>query len=115
MRERKAGMIIRLLLSAIKKDCIVIGGVARYATEPSYYSLNLRLHEQAHILQQEREGVLFYPKYLLELITKGYDEVSYELEADSYARIKESEKSLYASLYIMDDNEYIRHCYVANG
>ncbi|HYE59071.1 MAG TPA: hypothetical protein VD948_11225 [Rhodothermales bacterium] len=41
----------------------------------------LTRHEAKHVEQQKREPILFYPKYLWQLIRHGYQNAPYEREA----------------------------------
>jgi len=109
MLENKASGLVRLLLKIVRKDAIVLGGKAYYLESPESYSLHLRLHEARHSHQQQDK--LFYFKYALELLTKGYNNNKYEIDAEAWARMKLAEKSLYVQTYIMSDTEYLMKCY----
>jgi len=110
MLENKASGLIKLLLKIVRKDAIVLWGKAYYLESPESYSLHLRLHEAKHSIDAQQDK-LFYFKYALELLTKGYNNNKYEIEAEAWARMKLAEKSLYVQTYVMSDTEYLIKCY----
>lgn len=112
MLEKKASGLIKLLLKAVKKDAIVLFSTAYYLKEPESYSLHLRLHECKHCHQWESYGITFPFLYLSELIMVGYKNNKFKLEAEAFARMKESEKYLYVETYTMSDTDYVIKCYL---
>jgi hypothetical protein len=43
-------------------------------------------HEQCHVKQYEREGIMMYLMYIIEYFKVGYWNISYEVEARQYAK-----------------------------
>ena len=109
--EEVAPWYIRLVLRMVKMDEIVLFGTAYYLKNPSEYSLHLRLHATAHIHQFDLHGFVFPLYYLIELLKVGYSNNKYELQAESYARMRLAEKGLRYEFYKISDSDYVRYCY----
>jgi hypothetical protein len=66
-----------------RKDpwAVTLFGTTYYTVPKSLVSDSWRRHEDQHKAQQSAEGWKFYPRYLWQTLTKGYDRNRYEVDA----------------------------------
>ena len=60
---------------------LIIPAVGIFIKESERGNQELLDHELVHWEQYKKEGLLMFPKYLIENIRKGYDKNKYEVEA----------------------------------
>lgn len=109
--EEKAGFFLRMILFIVNKDEITFFGKARYRLNPEEHSLEIRLHSVFHLLEQKRDGIMWYINYFKGLIS-GYDGHKDEYQANLYAGIKIVDKGMNYVLFKMNDTEYVKYCYM---
>lgn len=82
--------LLTKLIPGMTVNAIVIFGNIYFLKRKSMVSKKLFRHELVHVEQQEREGVLFYIRYICEYLknlikyknhTRAYLNISYEIEA----------------------------------
>lgn len=110
MIEKKAGAILQAFFAASKMDEIVLK-TAYYRLEPEQHSLELRLHALVHVLQWEEYGLLFPFMYGGELISNGYYDNKFEVDARRLSAVWLADKSKRVTTAIMSDTDYVRYCY----
>ena len=66
---------------------VTLGQTAYYTCDESKVSGHWRAHEDQHKVQWAKEGkIKFLSRYIWQLITKGYSNIDYEIEARAVAQ-----------------------------
>jgi hypothetical protein len=73
--------VMRLAQPGEKRWAITLFGTTYYSCPEEQVSERWRRHEECHKLQQKRDGLRFYPRYLHYSRKYGYHDNPYEVEA----------------------------------